>query len=41
MNTYNPVQPSGFNHEKLTYRYNGRDFRLSDVYGNVVKQLIA
>lgn len=31
----------GFNHEKLTYRYNGRDFRLTDVYGNVVKQLIA
>jgi hypothetical protein len=31
----------GFNHEKLTYRYNGRDFRLTDVYGNVVKQVIA
>ena len=31
----------GFNHEKLTYRYNGRDFRLTDVYGNVVKGLIA
>jgi hypothetical protein len=31
----------GFNHEKLTYRYNGRDFRLTDVYGNVVKPLIA
>ena len=31
----------GFNHEKLTYRYNGRDFRLTDVYGNVVKDLIA
>ncbi len=30
----------GFNHEKLTYRYNGRDFRLTDVYGSVVKQLI-
>jgi len=30
----------GFNHEKLTYRYNGRDFRLTDVYGNVVKQVI-
>jgi hypothetical protein len=31
----------GFNHEKLTYRYNGRDFRLTDVYGNVVKQIVA
>ena len=28
-------------HEKLTYRYNGRDFRLTDVYGQVVKQLVA
>jgi hypothetical protein len=26
----------GFDHEKLTYRYNGRDFRLTDVYGKVV-----
>jgi hypothetical protein len=31
----------GFDHEKLTYRYNGRDFRLTDVYGNVVDDLIA
>jgi hypothetical protein len=31
----------GFDHEKLTYRYNGRDFRLTDVYGEVVKGLIA
>ncbi|MEQ1852354.1 MAG: DUF1501 domain-containing protein [Chthoniobacteraceae bacterium] len=31
----------GFDHEKLTYRYNGRDFRLTDVYGNVVKDLVA
>jgi hypothetical protein len=31
----------GFDHEKLTYRYNGRDFRLTDVYGNVVHDLIA
>ncbi len=31
----------GLNHEKLTYRYAGRDFRLTDVYGNVVKDLIA
>jgi uncharacterized protein (DUF1501 family) len=31
----------GFNHEKLTYRYNGRDFRLTDVYGDVVDGLLA
>jgi hypothetical protein len=31
----------GFDHEKLTYRYNGRDFRLTDVYGKVVKGIIA
>ena len=30
----------GFDHEKLTYRYNGRDFRLTDNYGKVVKALI-
>ena len=31
----------GFDHTKLTYRYAGRDFRLTDVYGTVVKDLIA
>jgi hypothetical protein len=31
----------GFDHQKLTYRYNGRDFRLTDVSGQVVKSLIA
>ena len=31
----------GMNHEKLTYRYNGRDFRLTDVAGNVVKAVLA
>ena len=31
----------GFDHTKLTYRYAGRDFRLTDVYGNVVPELIA
>ncbi len=31
----------GFDHEKLTYRYNGRDFRLTDVYGNLVNGLLA
>ncbi len=31
----------GIDHKRLTYRYQGRDFRLTDVYGNVVKQLIS
>lgn len=31
----------GFNHERLTYRFQGRDFRLTDVHGKVVKDLIA
>lgn len=31
----------GFDHEKLTYRYAGRDFRLTDVHGRVIKQLLA
>jgi len=31
----------GLDHEKLTYRHSGRDFRLTDVYGNVVKSIIA
>jgi hypothetical protein len=30
----------GLDHEKLTYRYAGRDFRLTDVAGNVVKQIM-
>jgi len=30
----------GFHHEKLTYRYQGRDFRLTDVHGQVVKDLL-
>jgi hypothetical protein len=31
----------GFDHEKLTFRYAGRDFRLTDVHGEVVKEIIA
>ena len=31
----------GLNHEKLTYRHAGRDFRLTDVYGEVVHQILA
>jgi len=31
----------GFDHERLTYRYAGRDFRLTDVHGRVVQEIIA
>jgi len=31
----------GFDHTKLTYRFQGRDFRLTDVHGEVVKELLA
>jgi hypothetical protein len=31
----------GFNHEKLTFRFQGRDFRLTDVHGQVVKGILA
>ena len=31
----------GLNHEKLTYRHAGRDFRLTDVAGNVVREILA
>jgi uncharacterized protein (DUF1501 family) len=31
----------GLDHEKLTYRYSGRDFRLTDVHGNVVRPILA
>jgi hypothetical protein len=31
----------GINHEKLTYRYQGRDFRLTDVHGKIVKEILA
>ncbi len=31
----------GFDHEKLTYRYSGRDFRLTDVHGRVIKEILA
>jgi hypothetical protein len=30
----------GLDHEKLTYRYSGRDFRLTDVHGRVVREVI-
>jgi uncharacterized protein (DUF1501 family) len=31
----------GFDHETFTYRYAGRDFRLTDVHGKVVKEILA
>jgi len=31
----------GLDHERLTFNYGGRDFRLTDVYGNVVSQIIS
>ena len=31
----------GLDHERLTYRFQGRDFRLTDVHGTVVKGILA
>jgi hypothetical protein len=31
----------GIDHERLTFRYSGRDFRLTDVYGEVVRDILA
>jgi hypothetical protein len=31
----------GFDHERLTYRYSGRDFRLTDVHGRILREIIA
>ena len=31
----------GIDHERLTYRYSGRDFRLTDVHGKLVKEILA
>jgi len=31
----------GLDHERLTYRYAGRDFRLTDVHGRIVKEILA
>ena len=31
----------GLDHEKLTYRYSGRDFRLTDVHGQLIKGILA
>ena len=31
----------GFDHEQLTYRFQGRDFRLTDVHGKIVREILA
>jgi hypothetical protein len=31
----------GLDHERLTYHYSGRNFRLTDVYGRVVNEILA
>jgi len=31
----------GFDHERLTYRFQGRDYRLSDIHGHVIKEVLA
>ncbi len=31
----------GLDHEKLTYRFSGRDYRLTDVFGKVVEDVLA
>jgi len=31
----------GLDHEKLTFRHAGRDFRLTDVHGRVIEEIIA
>jgi Protein of unknown function (DUF1501) len=31
----------GLDHERLTYRYSGRDFRLTDVSGRVAREILA
>ncbi len=31
----------GIDHERLTYRFQGRDFRLTDIHGNVVRDILA
>jgi hypothetical protein len=35
------MQLLGFDHERLTYRFQGRDYRLTDIHGHVVKELLA
>jgi hypothetical protein len=30
----------GFNHERLTYRFQGRDYRLTDIHGEVIRGIL-
>ena len=41
MNARMTWKQGGFDHERLTYRHSGRDYRLTDVAGNVVKGVLA
>jgi hypothetical protein len=36
-----PLHLLGFDHKRLTYRYGGRDFRLTDVHGQVARVIPA
>ena len=31
----------GMDHTRLTYRYSGRDYRLTDVHGNVIRDILS
>jgi hypothetical protein len=31
----------GFDHAKLTFRYAGRDFRLTDVHGKIIREIVS
>ena len=35
------LQLLGMDHTKLTYRFQGRDYRLTDVHGNVVRKMLS
>jgi len=35
------MHPLGIEHTRLTYRFQGRDFRLTDIHGDVVKSILA
>jgi hypothetical protein len=35
------LQQLGFDHEKLTYEFQGRQFRLTDVHGKVINEIVA
>ena len=35
------IEPVGIDHKRMTYRFEGRDFRLTDVAGEVEKRILA